>query len=192
MGHRLSAITTRTGDSGSTGLGDGARVSKSDLRVAAMGDVDELSCAVGLLLAFGVPPGLEVAEKLAEVQQDLLDLGGELSIPGHSLLPTARVAALESWLSSLNANLPRLQEFVRPGGSVQAAQSHMCRTICRRAERSLVLLAESQTINQVSLHYLNRLSDLLFVIARVINQFEGTIEPQWDRGRSQMQQTADE
>jgi len=171
MGHRLSAIATRTGDAGHTGLGDGSRVSKADPRVAAMGDVDELNSAIGLLIAFGVPAGeLHIDTLLAEVQQDLLDLGGELSIPGYTLLKSERVAALDTWLVAANATLPRLQEFIRPGGSVPAAQTHMCRTICRRAERAVVELAELQAVSHTVRQYLNRLSDLLFVMARVLNR----------------------
>lgn len=184
MGHRLSAIATRTGDAGSTGLGDGSRVSKADPRVAAMGDVDELNSAVGLLIAFGMPAGeLGMSPLLADIQQDLLDLGGELSIPGYTLLKTVRVAALDEWMQAANATLPRLQEFIRPGGSVLAAQAHMCRTICRRAERAVVELAELQAVSHTVRQYLNRLSDLLFVMARVLNQRAGQAEPMWDRER---------
>lgn len=185
MGHRLSAIATRTGDAGETGLGDGSRVSKADARVAAMGDVDELNSAIGLLIAFGVPAGGELAmdQLLAEVQQDLLDLGGELSIPGYTLLKSQRVLALDQWLQQANALLPRLQEFIRPGGTVAAAQTHMCRTICRRAERALVALAELQAVSNSAHQYLNRLSDLLFVMARVLNLQHGAAESQWDRER---------
>jgi cob(I)alamin adenosyltransferase len=183
MGHRLSAIATRTGDEGTTGLGDGSRVSKADPRVSAMGDVDELNSAVGMLLAFGVPAELELDAQLADMQQDLLDLGGELSIPGHTLLVPQRVAALDELLRVLNADLPRLQEFVRPGGSLPAAQAHMCRTICRRAERSVIALAELQAVSHTARQYLNRLSDLMFVIARVLNQRAGLGESMWDRQR---------
>lgn len=184
MGHRLSAIATRTGDAGTTGLGDGSRVSKCDPRVGAMGDVDELNSAVGLLLAFGLPPTFESRAELVAVQQDLLDLGGELSIPGYSLLKLERVQALDVCLQSLNAGLPRLQEFVRPAGTVVAAQAHMCRTICRRAERSVIALAEVQAVSPVARQYLNRLSDLMFVIARVLNQGAGRSEVLWDHQRS--------
>lgn len=183
MGHRLSAIATRTGDEGSTGLGDGSRVSKADPRVTAMGDVDELNSAVGLLLAFGMPDELNVYPLLIDVQQDLLDLGGELSIPGYTLLKPERVAALDEWLQSLNANLPRLKEFVRPGGSIPAAQAHVCRTVCRRAERSVIALAELQAVSHTGRQYLNRLSDLMFVLARVLNQHAGLAESMWDRQR---------
>jgi cob(I)alamin adenosyltransferase len=184
MGHRLSAIATRTGDAGTTGLGDGTRVSKTDPRVAAMGDVDELNSAVGLLMAFGLPREVDAHAHLIDVQQDLLDLGGELSIPGYTLLKPERVAALDGWLASLNAALPRLQEFVRPGGSVPAAQAHMCRTICRRAERSVITLAELQAVSTTARQYLNRLSDLMFVLARVLNQHAGQAESMWNRERA--------
>jgi cob(I)alamin adenosyltransferase len=184
MGNRLSAIATRTGDAGTTGLGDGSRVSKSDLRVAAMGDVDELNSAVGMLIALGVPDnGLAMGRLLGDVQQDLLDLGGELSIPGYTLLKAERVAALDAWLAKANAGLPRLQEFIRPGGSLPAAQAHVCRTVCRRAERSVVELAECQAVSDVVRQYLNRLSDLMFVMARVLNLNAGGAEHQWDRNR---------
>jgi cob(I)alamin adenosyltransferase len=184
MGHRLSAIATRTGDAGTTGLGDGTLVSKCDPRVAAMGDVDELNSAVGLLLAFGLPQGFAWQAELVAVQQDLLDLGGELSIPGYSLLKPERVLALDACLQSVNSGLPRLQEFVRPGGTVAAAQAHMCRTTCRRAERSVIALAEVQAVNPVARQYLNRLSDLMFVLARVLNQYAGRKEVLWDHERS--------
>jgi cob(I)alamin adenosyltransferase len=183
MGHRLSAIATRTGDEGQTGLGDGSRVSKADPRVVAMGDVDELNSALGLLLALGVPDdAFETPALLAQAQHDLLDLGGELSIPGHTLIKAQRVEALDSWLQAANATLPRLQEFVIPGGSIPAAQAHMCRTICRRAERAVVQLAELQAVSHTARQYLNRLSDLMFVLARVLNP--GRLETQWDRQRS--------
>jgi len=185
MGNRLSAIATRTGDGGTTGLGDGSRVSKADARVAAMGDVDELNSTVGMLIALGLPrDDLAMDSLLAAVQQDLLDLGGELSIPGYTLLKSERVAALDAWLAQANAGLPRLQEFIRPGGTLAAAQAHMCRTVCRRAERSVVELAESQAVSNTVRQYLNRLSDLMFVMARVLNRTGGGAEHQWDRTRN--------
>lgn len=185
MGNRLSTIATRTGDGGTTGLGDGSRVSKADQRVAAMGDVDELNSAIGLLIAFGLPAdALEMSPLLADVQQDLLDLGGELSIPGYTLLKPARLSALDNWLKSANATLPRLQEFIRPGGSIPAAQAHVCRTVCRRAERAVVELGQAQAISNTVRQYLNRLSDLLFVMARVLNRSAGGAEHQWDRLRA--------
>jgi cob(I)alamin adenosyltransferase len=184
MGNRLSAIATRTGDAGTTGLGDGSRVSKSDLRVAAMGDVDELNSTVGMLIALGVPDdAFGMGRLLGDVQQDLLDLGGELSIPGYTLLKSERVAALDAWLAQANPGLPRLQEFIRPGGSLPAAQAHVCRTVCRRAERSVVELAECQAVSDVVRQYLNRLSDLMFVMARVLNRKANGAEHQWDRNR---------
>lgn len=182
MGNRLSAIATRTGDAGTTGLGDGSRVSKSDPRVAAMGDVDELNSAVGMLIALGLPgDNLATLQLLADVQQDLLDLGGELSIPGYTLLRGERV---DAWLLRANADLPRLAEFIRPGGTLRAAQAHVCRTVCRRAERSVVDLAEGQAVSNTALQYLNRLSDLMFVLARVLSRVGGGAEHQWDRGRN--------
>lgn len=184
MGHRLSAIATRTGDQGTTGLGDGSRVSKTDPRVNAMGDVDELNSAVGLLIAFGLPAEVAADARLIDVQQDLLDLGGELSIPGYTLLKAERVVSLDAWLAALNATLPRLQEFVRPGGSIPAAQAHMCRTICRRAERSVIALAEVQAVSHTGRQYLNRLSDLMFVLARVLNRHAGQAEAMWNRERA--------
>src|SRR6059058_223171 len=184
MGNRLSAIATRTGDEGTTGLGDGSRVSKSDARVSAMGDVDELNSAVGMLIAFGLPAELQADAQLIDVQQDLLDLGGELSIPGYTLLKSERVAALDAWLALANAGLPRLQEFIRPGGTLVAAQAHVCRTVCRRAERSVVELAESQSVSNTVRQYLNRLYDLMFVMARVLNRTGGGAEHQWDRTRN--------
>ncbi|WP_137922231.1 cob(I)yrinic acid a,c-diamide adenosyltransferase [Hydrogenophaga sp. 2FB] len=184
MGFRLSAIATRNGDGGSTKLGDGRGVSKSDARVAAMGDVDELNSAVGMLMAFGGSQVLSDKSFLSQVQQDLLDLGGELSIPGYTLLKPERLAALETCLAQLNKSLPRLEEFVLPGGSVVAAQAHMCRTICRRAERAVVFLAETQAVSTAASPYLNRLSDLMFVLARTLNQNSGEAEPLWDRTRA--------
>ena len=183
MGKRLSAIATRTGDTGTTGLGDGTRVSKADPRVAAMGDVDELNSAIGMLIAFGASAGLKTIRLLDQIQQDLFDLGGELSIPGYKLLKQERVAALDDWLGAANATLPRLEEFILPGGSVAAAQAHICRTVCRRAERALVDLAEGRAVSSTVRQYLNRLSDALFVMARVLNRSGGAAEPQWDRAR---------
>lgn len=191
MANRLSAIATRTGDAGTTGLGDGSRVSKTDPRVAAMGDVDELNSGLGLLLAFGLGSDeLNMKNWLSEIQQDLFDLGGELSIPGFTLLKTERVAALDAWLGIANATLPRLEEFIIPGGSIATAQAHVCRTICRRAERAVVELAETQAVSNEVRQYLNRLSDLLFVMARVLNRGQGANEPQWDRSRTEANSNA--
>jgi len=168
MGHRLSKITTRTGDAGETGLGDGSRVSKDSPRVQALGDVDELNSAIGLVLAEEVPQALR--DLLLQVQQDLFDLGGELSIPGHKLLKPGRVDALESATESWNAELAPLKEFILPGGTRAAAAAHLARTVCRRAERSVVALGRAEPVGEQARQYLNRLSDLLFVLGRTLNR----------------------
>ena len=179
MGHRLSKITTRTGDAGETGLGDGARVAKDSARIAALGDIDELNSAIGVVLAEDVPDELRAA--LEAVQQDLLDLGGELSIPGHSLLKEGRVAELEGQLERWNADLPPLKEFILPGGSRAAAAAHLARTVCRRAERLVVSLMQSEDIGgDLPVLYLNRLSDALFVWGRWACLKDGKPEPLWD------------
>ena len=177
MGHRLSKITTRTGDAGETGLGDGSRVPKDSPRVQALGDVDELNSAVGLLLAEEVSQALRDA--FTQVQQDLLDLGGELSIPGHALVKPARVDALESTIEAWNADLPALKEFILPGGTRAAAAAHLARTICRRAERSVVALGRADKVSDSARRYLNRLSDLLFVAGRMLNRKAGQNDVQW-------------
>jgi cob(I)alamin adenosyltransferase len=181
MGHRLSKITTRTGDAGETGLGDGSRVPKDDARIAALGEVDELNSAIGMVLAEEIPA--EVRAALLEVQHDLFDLGGELSIPGHALLKAERVAALEQRLEAWNKNLKPLKEFILPGGTRAAAAAHVARTVCRRAERSLVALAKKQTVSAAARQYLNRLSDLLFVAGRVLNRAGGVGDVQWRHQR---------
>lgn len=183
MGHRLSKITTRTGDAGETGLGDGTRVPKDSARVAALGELDELNSAIGLVLAEDVPA--EMREALGEVQHDLFDLGGEVSIPGHSLLKEERVAFLEERLAAWNAGLAPLREFVLPGGTRAAAAAHLARTVCRRAERSIVALARSEKVGDSARRYLNRLSDLLFVAARALNRHAGRGDVQWrhERGK---------
>jgi cob(I)alamin adenosyltransferase len=180
MGHRLSKITTRTGDAGETGLGDGSRLPKDSARVAALGDVDELNSAVGVLLAEDVPPELRAV--LEQVQHDLFDLGGELSIPGHSLLKPTQAELLEERLSAWNADLPPLKEFILPGGSRAAAAAHLARTVCRRAERSVVALGRREAVQAPIRQYLNRLSDLLFVAGRVLNRAAGRGDVQWRRG----------
>ena len=177
MAHRLSKITTRTGDAGETGLGDGTRVPKDHPRVAALGDIDELNSALGLILAEEVPK--EIRAALSEVQQDLLDLGGELSIPGHALLKPERVAALEKSLASWNEGLEPLKEFILPGGSRAAAAAHLARTVCRRAERLLVGLGEQEDLGELPVTYLNRLSDALFVFGRWAALKDGRPEPLW-------------
>ena len=181
MGHRLSKITPRTGDAGETGLGDGSRVSKDSPRIAALGDVDELNCALGLVLAEDVPEDFRAV--LEAVQHDLFDLGGELSIPGHVLLKTERVAALEKHLEAWNADLAPLKEFILPGGSRAAAAAHLARTVCRRAERSVVAVGQREPVGEDVRRYLNRLSDLLFVAGRALNRAAGRGDVQWRHER---------
>lgn len=183
MGHRLSKITTRTGDAGETGLGDGTRVAKHSPRIAALGDLDELNSAIGLVLAEDVPP--ELSEALLGVQQDLFDIGGEVSIPGHALLKDERVVFLEERLEAWNAGLAPLKEFILPGGTRAASAAHLARTVCRRAERSVVALAQHEKVGDAPRRYLNRLSDLLFVAARLLNRHAGRADVQWrhERGK---------
>lgn len=181
MGNRLSKIATRTGDNGTTGLGDGSRVGKDHLRVHAMGDVDELNSHIGLLLCEELPPALR--EELASIQHDLFDLGGELCIPGYTLITETHVARLDALLQKYNADLPPLQDFILPAGSRGAALAHVCRTICRRAERAIVTLGNAETINANPRHYMNRLSDLMFVLSRVLNRFAGGSDVLWEKGR---------
>lgn len=169
MGNRLTQIATRTGDNGTTGLGDNSRVSKNSLRVHAMGDVDELNSAIGLLLCEDMPP--EVRALLVDIQHQLFNLGGELSIPGFELLKPDAVLALDQALEHYNAGLPRLQEFILPAGTRAAAQAHVCRTVARRAERMVVALENQEALKVTPLQYLNRLSDLMFVLARVLNRY---------------------
>lgn len=168
MGKRLTRIATRTGDDGTTGLADGARVSKSHRRVAAMGDVDELNSQLGVLLTEPLPD--DVRAMLQRVQQQLFNLGGELSLPGQSLLQPDAVAELDQALERYNATLPPLAEFILPGGTRSAAIAHVARTVARRAERALVALGETDRVNSAPRQYLNRLSDLLFVLSRVLNR----------------------
>ena len=168
MANRLTQIATRTGDNGTTGLGDNTRVSKDSLRVHAMGDVDELNSSIGLLLCEAMPDGVRAA--LVEVQHQLFNLGGELSIPGYELLKPEAVAQLDAALEEYNATLPRLAEFILPAGSRAASQAHVCRTVARRAERSVVALGSAEALKDSPRQYLNRLSDLLFVLSRVLNR----------------------
>ena len=181
MGHRLSKITTRTGDGGETGLGDGSRVAKDHPRIVALGEIDELNSAIGLVLAEDVPA--PVRATLGEAQNDLLDLGGELSIPGHALLKAERVAFLEAETARHNKDLPPLKEFILPGGTRAAAAAHLARTVCRRAERAVVALGRNEPVGEVARQYLNRLSDLLFVAARVLNRSAGVKDIQWRHTR---------
>jgi cob(I)alamin adenosyltransferase len=182
MGHRLSSIATRTGDGGTTGLGDGSRIDKNALRVHAMGDVDELNSHLGLLLCEALPDALR--EQLLSIQHDLFDLGGELSIPGWVALRDAHVLRLDQLLEFYNADLPRLENFILPGGSKGAALAHICRTVARRAERSMIALGNAEKISEHARQYINRLSDLLFVLSRVLNRHAGRGDVLWEQQRS--------
>jgi cob(I)alamin adenosyltransferase len=182
MGHRLSRIVTRTGDDGTTGLGDGRRVPKDAARIEAGGSVDELNCALGVLLAHHSVPAA-IAACLIETQHDLFDLGGELAIPGSIAIGAAQVQRLEDVLEKLNVDLPPLKEFVLPGGGSAASACHFARAVCRRSERRCWALAHQEHVGADALCYLNRLSDLLFVMARVLARQEGGSEPLWRRDR---------
>ena len=181
MGNRLTQIATRTGDDGTTGLGNNTRVSKNSGRPHAMGDVDELDSHLGLLLCEPLPP--HVRELLVDVQHQLFNLGGELSIPGFALLQDDALLQLDQALAHYNAQLPRLQEFILPAGTRAAAQAHVCRTVARRAERAVVALQEAETMRAAPRQYLNRLSDLLFVLARVLNRMDGGDDVYWKSER---------
>lgn len=183
MGNRLSKIYTRTGDDGTTGLGDGSRTGKDSLRIEAMGSVDELNCVIGVLLCHSLPEAIQPA--LTDIQHSLFDLGGELCIPGSEVVTADHVERLERELDRLNETLPPLKEFVLPGGGASAAACHMARTICRRAERRVLSLASNEPVNPEVVRYLNRLSDLLFVIARVFARRDCGQEVLWhhQRGR---------
>jgi len=181
MGNRLSKIYTRTGDDGTTGLGDGTRVAKDSARVAAYGTVDELNSAIGLVLADNVPD--RIREVLTQAQHDLFDLGGELCIPGMAMVDDADVTRLESMLDAFNETLPPLKDFILPGGGMPAAHCHLARTICRRAEREVITLARSEVVRGEAIRYLNRLSDLLFVLARVLARESGHGEVLWQHER---------
>lgn len=181
MGKRLTQIATRTGDDGTTGLGDGSRIGKEQPRVAAMGDVDELNSNLGVLLSESIP--VDVRELLVTIQHELFDLGGELSIPGFELLKDSAVLRLDEALAHYNAQLPKLQEFILPAGTRSASIAHVCRTVARRAERSVVALAQADTVRPAPKLYLNRLSDLLFVLARVLNRQNGGDDVYWQSAR---------
>ena len=181
MGNRLSKIYTRTGDDGSTGLGDGSRTEKDSLRVEAIGTVDELNSAIGILLCN--PLSEPVQSTLVDVQHTLFDMGGELCIPGTTVITEDRVATLEQALDALNADLPPLKEFILPGGSPAAAACHLARAICRRCERRVHSLSKAGPVNPVALQYLNRLSDLLFVMARHLNKIAGMPDVLWQHER---------
>lgn len=181
MANRLTQIATRTGDDGTTGLGDNTRVSKHSPRPHAMGDVDELNSHIGLLLCEPLPA--DVTDLLVEVQHQLFNLGGELSIPGFELLKPDAVLQLDEALAHYNAALPRLQEFILPAGTRAAAQAHVCRTVARRAERQVVALGQAEPLRDTPRQYLNRLSDLLFVLARVLNRMDGGDDVYWKSER---------
>ena len=181
MGNRLSKIATRTGDNGTTGLGDGSRTEKDSLRIHAIGDVDELNSHIGVLLCEALPEKLK--EELISIQHDLFDLGGELCIPGYKMITEEQVARLDALLEKYNADLPPLKDFILPGGSRAASVAHVCRTVCRRAERSIVGLGKIETIHDNPRHYVNRLSDLMFVLSRVLNRFAGGSDVLWEKDR---------
>lgn len=182
MGHRLSRIYTRTGDDGTTGLGDGTRVKKTSPRVEAMGAVDELNSIVGILLTQDVPE--DIRAPLTDIQHELFDLGGELSIPGRSAITEGQIQRIEATLDQLNTSLSPLKEFILPGGTQASATCHLARAVCRRAERRAHALGETEKINPAAAKYLNRLSDLLFVMARALNARAGRGDVLWQPGKN--------
>jgi cob(I)alamin adenosyltransferase len=179
LGHRLSKIYTRTGDDGSTGLGNGDRVRKDGLRVEAFGTIDELNSAIGVILSHDIP--IDITTALTSIQHDLFNLGGELCIPDHTIILAETTRELELHIDVFNKNLPPLKEFILPGGGKSASSCHLARAICRRAERRVLSLADEESVNQDSINFLNRLSDLLFVIARCLSRHENTPEVLWSR-----------
>ena len=183
MGNRLSKIITRTGDTGTTGLGDGSRLAKSAPRIAVLGDVDELNSCLGVLLCEELPA--EISAALLDIQHDLFDLGGELCMPGNSFISDLQVARLENWAEQWNAQLPRLKEFILPGGTRAAALAHLARTVCRRVERCMVALGELETVSTASRRYINRLSDLLFIIGRQLNRAANRPDVLWQKAKNQ-------
>jgi len=188
MGHRLSKIYTRTGDDGTTGLGDGSRIEKDSIRVEAYGTVDELNSCIGMVISQLSSPLMAncnhlLKEWFSEIQHDLFDLGGELCIPGHIALTSTPIDTLENQIDTMNTDLPMLKEFILPGGNQPAATCHLARTICRRAERNVHTLSRAETVNPFSMHYLNRLSDWLFVTARIIARLDNGTEVLWNRQR---------
>lgn len=182
MGHRLSKIYTRTGDKGETGLGDGSRVHKDSIRVEAFGTVDELNSIIGMILAYELPETIRTC--FENIQHDLFDLGGEFSIPGYKTMKGDDVTRLEARLDEFNTDLPPLKEFILPAGGHATSHCHLARTVCRRAERRATTLAKKETINPAAMAYLNRLSDLLFVIARVLARVENGEEVLWNRKKA--------
>ena len=181
MGNRLSKIYTRTGDDGTTGLGDGSRVAKDSARVTAYGTVDELNSQIGVVIACEVDE--DIRSLLLGVQHQLFDLGGELCIPGHSAIFEADIDGLEKTLDRHNADLPPLKDFILPGGGMPASQCHVARTVCRRAERELVTLSHHDAVRPEAIRYLNRLSDLLFVLCRVLARASGHGEVLWNHAK---------
>lgn len=181
-GNRLSKIVTRTGDAGTTGLGDGSRTTKDSLRIDAIGEVNELNSSLGLLLCEDLPARVRAA--LLDIQHDLFDLGGELCLPGMAIMQDAQVARLEELAEEFNRDLPMLKEFILPGGTRPAAVAHLCRTICRRAERSMVRLHHAEALPDAARRYINRLSDLLFILGRLLNRTGGRGDVLWQKGKN--------
>jgi len=182
LAHRLTRITTRTGDDGTTGLADGSRLPKHSPRIEVLGALDELTCALGVLLAEDLPA--EIASSLTAVQHDLFDFGGELAVPGRVAIQASHVTRLDQQIAALNASLPPLKEFILPGGARTAALAHLARATCRCAERRLTALAAAEAVNPLAVQYLNRLSDLLFVQARVLNRAAGRPDVCWQPDRN--------
>ena len=181
-GNRLSKIVTRTGDGGTTGLGDGSRTTKDSLRIDAIGEVDELNSSLGLLLCEELPARVRAA--LLDIQHDLFDLGGELCLPGMEIIKDGQVGRLEELAEEFNRDLPMLKEFILPGGTRPAAVAHLCRTICRRAERSMVRLHGAEPLSEAARRYINRLSDLLFILGRLLNRAGGRGDVLWQKGKN--------
>jgi cob(I)alamin adenosyltransferase len=181
-GNRLSKIVTRTGDAGTTGLGDGSRTTKDSLRIDAIGEIDELNSSLGVLLCEDMPTAVRSA--LLDVQNDLFDLGGELCLPGMEVMKEAQVARLEEQAEAFNAELPMLKEFILPGGTRPAALAHLSRTVCRRAERAMVRLHNAEPLSDPARRYINRLSDLLFILGRALNRAGGRGDVLWQKGKN--------
>ena len=182
QGNRLSKIVTRTGDAGTTGLGDGSRTTKDSLRIDAIGEIDELNSGLGVLLCEALPD--KVRSALLDIQHDLFDLGGELCLPGMSVIKDAQVDRLEKLADEFNGELPMLKEFILPGGSRGAALAHLSRTVCRRAERSMVRLHSAEALSEAARRYIHRLSDLLFILGRVLNRTDGRGDVLWQKGKN--------
>ena len=181
-GNRLSKIVTRTGDAGTTGLGDGSRTTKDSLRIDSIGEIDELNSGLGVLLCEELPAAVRAA--LLDIQHDLFDLGGELCLPGMNIIKDAQVARLEELADEFNTDLPMLKEFILPGGTRAAALTHLSRTVCRRAERSMVRLHAAEPLSEPARRYINRLSDLLFILGRVLNRAGGRGDVLWQKGKN--------